>query len=63
MSSKAETTILVGIIIIIIIMVASLINVIIIPFFQNASAFSLQGTFDKLFGRLFHKSSPKQTQS
>lgn len=44
-------------------MVASLINVIIIPFFQNASAFSLQGTFDKLFGGLFHKSSPKQTQS
>ena len=33
------------------------------PFFQNSSAFSLQGTFDKLFGGLFHKPSPKQTQT
>jgi hypothetical protein len=44
-------------------MVAGLITAIIIPIFQNASAFSLQGTFDKLFGGLFHKSSPKQTQT
>ena len=43
-------------------MVASLITVTIIPFFQNAKAFSLQGTFDKLFGGLFHKSSPKHPQ-
>jgi len=44
-------------------MVASIINLVIITtFFQKASAFSLQGTFDKLFGGLFHKSSPKQTQ-
>ncbi len=41
-------------------MISSLINTIIIPSFQNASAFSLQGTLDKLFGGLFHKSSPKQ---
>jgi flagellar basal body-associated protein FliL len=59
MSSKRETIILVGMIMV---MLASLINVITISFFQNASAFSLQGTFDKLFGGLFHKSSPKQTQ-
>ncbi|HZA08346.1 MAG TPA: hypothetical protein VE619_11635 [Nitrososphaeraceae archaeon] len=31
-------------------------------FAQNASAFSLQGAFNKLFGGLFHKPSPKQTQ-
>jgi hypothetical protein len=49
--------------VIIIMIVASLISMMIItPFFQNANAFSLQGTFDKLFGGLFHKSSPKQTQ-
>ena len=45
------------------IILASLINVLTItPFFPNANAFSLQGTFNKLFGGLFHKSSPKQTQ-
>ena len=44
------------------IMAASLISMTIISFFQNANALSLQGTFDKLFGGLFHKSSPKQTQ-
>lgn len=42
-----------------IIIIASLIDITIIPFFQNASAFSLQGTLDKLFGGLFHKLSPK----
>lgn len=43
-------------------MVASAINAL-MPYFQNASAFSLQGTLNKLFGGLFHKSSsPKQTQ-
>jgi len=44
------------------IMAVSLISMTIISFFQNANALSLQGTFDKLFGGLFHKSSPKQTQ-
>ncbi len=41
-----------------IMIIASLINITTIPFFQNASAFSLQGTLDKLFGGLFHKLSP-----
>jgi hypothetical protein len=45
----------------IMIMAASLISMTIISFFQNANALSLQGTFDKLFDGLFHKSSPKQT--
>ena len=44
------------------IMATSLISMTIISFFQNANALSLLGTFDKLFGGLFHKSSPKQTQ-
>jgi hypothetical protein len=61
MSSKTETIILVGMMMIIIL--SSLINLLtIIPFFPNANAFSLQGTLDKLFGGLFHKPSPKQTQ-
>jgi hypothetical protein len=59
MRGKTEMIILVGIITM---MLASLINVITTPFFQNANAFSLEGTFNKLFGGLFHKSSPKQTQ-
>ncbi len=60
MSSKTEVIILVGMMMIIILY--SLINLLtIIPFFPNANAFSLQGTLDKLFGGLFHKSSPKQT--
>jgi hypothetical protein len=46
-----------------IMIVAGLITAIITPLFQNASAFSLQGTFDKLFGGLFHKPSSKQTQT
>ena len=47
-----------------VIMTASTINSI-IPYFQDASAFSLTGTFDKLFGGLFQKHSTTQntTQS
>jgi hypothetical protein len=51
------------ILVVAIIMVASLITMMIVPSLQNASAFPLQGTFDKLFGGLFHKPSPKQTQT
>ena len=40
-------------------MISSLINTIIIPSFPNASAFSLQGTLDKLFGGLFHQNHPR----
>jgi hypothetical protein len=48
----------------ILVVVASLIAMMmIIPSLQNATAFPLQGTFDKLFGGLFHKPSPKQTQT
>lgn len=61
MSSKTKMLILVGIIMVMIL--SSLTNVItIIPFFPNANASSLQGTLDKLFGGLFQKSAPKQTQ-
>jgi hypothetical protein len=41
-------------------MAASVMNVV-MPYFQDASAFSLQGSLNKLFGGLFHKPSPKQT--
>jgi hypothetical protein len=45
------------------IVTAIVITMTVVPFLQNASAFSLQGTFDKLFGGLFHKPSPKETQT
>jgi hypothetical protein len=55
LNNKTKTIIIVGIII------ASSINLI-ASFDQGASAFSLQGFFNKLFGGLFHKSASKQTQ-
>jgi hypothetical protein len=56
LNNKAETIIIVGIII-----AASSMDLI-ASFVQAASAFSLQGLLDKLFGGLFHKSTSKQTQ-
>lgn len=39
----------------------SAINVLILSYFQNASALSLHGALNKLFGGLFHKTQPKQS--
>jgi hypothetical protein len=41
-------------------MATTAINILILPYFQNASAFSLPGALNKLFGGLFHKA-PKQS--
>jgi hypothetical protein len=53
-SIKTKTIFIVGVI-----MATSAINILVLPFFQNASAFSLNGALNKLFGGLFHKA-PKQ---
>ena len=58
LGGKMETIILIGTMMMLTIGLINLIT----PFFQNASALSLQGTLDKLFGGLFYKSLPKQAQ-
>jgi len=58
LGGKMETIILIGTMMMLTIGLINLIT----PFFQNASALSLQGTLDKLFGGLFHKSLAKQAQ-
>jgi hypothetical protein len=57
LSIKIKTILIVGIL-----MATSAMNILILPYFQNASAFSLNGALNKLFGGLFHKT-PKQSST
>jgi hypothetical protein len=56
-SIKTKTIFIFGIL-----MATIAINILILPYFQNASAFSLNGALNKLFGGLFHKT-PKQSST
>jgi hypothetical protein len=56
LSIKIKAIIIIGVI-----MGTSAINVLILSYFQNASALSLHGALNKLFGGLFHKTQPKQS--
>src|SRR5919199_2241883 len=55
LSIKTKTVFIIGVI-----MAISAINILVLPYFQNARAFSLNGALNKLFGGLFHKT-PKQS--
>jgi hypothetical protein len=57
LSIKTKTILIIGVIV-----ATSAINILILPYSQNASAFSLNGALNKLFGGLFHKT-PKQSST
>jgi hypothetical protein len=57
LSIKTKTILIIGVIV-----ATSAINILILSYFQNASAFSLNGALNKLFGGLFHKT-PKQSST